>query len=141
MCHPSGRDNNKVESYSAEKDKWTQLDEYPYHDELYLYATVATSQGAFIIGGYYSSEPVSTIASINSSKWTPIGDLLYARYGHSAIINGNNILVVGGQGTFSTEIWSMKENELYLHLTEPKLNNYYRYPELFLVDSDYCTRN
>ena len=139
----AGYENNKVESYKFETDTWTGLDDYPYHDKLEYYATVSTNQGAFIIGGRMdSSNYVSTIACFNGNEWSLIGNLNSPRAGHSAIINGDNVFIVGGYpNDLPTEIWSVKENELYLHLTEPELTNYSYYPELLLVDPDYCTGN
>ena len=62
------------------------------------YATVTTSQGALIIGGYNGKESVTTIADYtgNASGWTQIGDLHVARNGHRAIINVDQVFVVGG---------------------------------------------
>ena len=62
------------------------------------YATVTTSQGALIIGGYNGKESVTTIADYtgNASGWTQIGDLHIARNGHRAIINVDQVFVVGG---------------------------------------------
>ena len=41
-----------------------------------------------------------------------------------------------------TEIWSLDENDdtVNMKIAEPNLNNYYAYPELFIVDSDFCTK-
>ena len=62
------------------------------------YATVTTSQGAMIIGGYNGKESVTTIADYtgNASGWTQIGDLHIARNGHRAIVNVDQVFVVGG---------------------------------------------
>ena len=51
-----------------------------------------------IIGGYNGKESVSTIADYtgNASGWTQIGDLHVARNGHRAIINVDQVFVVGG---------------------------------------------
>ena len=42
----------------------------------------------------------------------------------------------------STEIWSLTDEDKIgnINIAEPTLNKYY-YPETFLVDSDFCTRN
>ena len=37
-----------------------------------------------------------------------------------------------------TEIWSSDETSKYIKLAEPKLTDYYHYPELMLVDTKYC---
>lgn len=41
-----------------------------------------------------------------------------------------------------TEIWSLNENNdaVNIKITEPVLNHYATYPELFIVDSDFCTK-
>ena len=41
-----------------------------------------------------------------------------------------------------TEIWSLDENDdtVNMKIAEPNLNNYDYYPELFMVDSDFCTK-
>ena len=42
-----------------------------------------------------------------------------------------------------TEIWSMDETDdtINVKIAEPSLYYYDLYPELFLVDSDFCTKN
>ena len=71
----------------------------PYFSILY-YATVTTSQGALIIGGYcHSCAPnyyVATIASYNENGWKKLDDLQSTRDGHRAIINGGKVFVIGG---------------------------------------------
>ena len=41
-----------------------------------------------------------------------------------------------------TEIWSLNENDdtVNMKIAEPNLKDYYGYPELFIVDSDFCTK-
>ena len=67
------------------------------------YATVTTSQGALIIGGYcencQSSGPVATVASYNEDGWKKLDDLQSTRYGHRAIVNGDKVFVIGGEYT------------------------------------------
>ena len=66
------------------------------------YATVTTSQGALIIGGYVDGvggyTAVATVACYNNSGWSKLDDLQSGRYNHRAIINGNKVYVIGGQG-------------------------------------------
>ena len=61
------------------------------------YASVTTAEGA-LIGGYNGKESVSTIADYtsNASGWTQLGDLHVARNGHRAILNVDQVVVVGG---------------------------------------------
>ena len=41
-----------------------------------------------------------------------------------------------------TEIWSLDENDdtVNMKIAEPNLDEYSYYPELFIVDSDFCTK-
>ena len=41
-----------------------------------------------------------------------------------------------------TEIWSMDDEDdtVNMKIADPILNNYRVYPELFIVDSDFCTK-
>ena len=41
-----------------------------------------------------------------------------------------------------TEIWTLDENDdtINMKIAEPTLDNYAYYPELFIVDSDFCTK-
>ena len=65
---------------------------------IFGYATVTTSQGALIIGGYGDSSYVATVACYNNSGWNKLDDLQSTRRHHRAIINGNKVYVIGGQG-------------------------------------------
>ena len=42
-----------------------------------------------------------------------------------------------------TEIWSLTDDDEIdnINIAEPTLDNYSYYPEIFLVNSDFCTRN
>ena len=66
------------------------------------YATVTTSQGALIIGGYCDScSPyvVATVGSFNGEGWKQLDNLQSPRYGHRAIVNAEKVFVIGGGGT------------------------------------------
>ena len=61
------------------------------------YATVTTSQGALIIGGYDGSL-VATVACY-SAGWSRLDDLQSTRRYHRAIVNGDKVYIIGGNGT------------------------------------------
>ena len=67
------------------------------------YATVTTSQGTLIIGGIcykcQFSGPVATVASYNEDGWKKLDDLQSTRWEHRAIVNGDKVFVIGGEGT------------------------------------------
>ena len=99
-----------------------------------------------IIGGGCQSEYSPRIAKYTLDKWTEVGNLQKARNGIRAILNDNRMYVVGGAGVpfeFRTEIWSLDENDntVNMKLAEPKLREYKYYPELFVVPSNFCTKN
>ena len=78
-----------------------------FKSKLYIsisnYATVTTSQGALIIGGIcykcQFSGPVATVASYNEDGWKKLDDLQSTRWEHRAIVNGDKVFVIGGEGT------------------------------------------
>ena len=41
-----------------------------------------------------------------------------------------------------TEVWTLDENDdtINMKIAEPTLDSYFWYPELFSVDSDFCTK-
>ena len=65
---------------------------------IYGYATVTTSQGALIIGGYGHGFGVATVACYNNAGWSRLDDLQSTRGNHRAIINGDKVYVIGGSG-------------------------------------------
>ena len=65
---------------------------------IFGYATVTTSQGALIIGGYSDDGVVTTVACYNNAGWSKLDDLQSTRYYHRAIINGDKVYVIGGLG-------------------------------------------
>ena len=124
------------------------------------YATITTSQGALFIGGY-SDGNVATVACYNNAGWSKLDDLQSIRRGHRAIINGDKVYVVGGYWTryisfskpiiqhkdfihldfrFYTEIWSDDKGSKSIKLADPKLDSYNYYPELVLVDTNFCVK-
>ena len=75
-------------------------------------APVVFIDGAFyVIGGIGSS---STIGKLDVSKrvWSRSGQLSKGRYSHNAIFDGENILIVGGMGTFMTEKCSFSNEQI-----------------------------
>ena len=59
---------------------------------------MTTAKGAIIIGGYIGDKEVATVACYSKSGWNRLDDLQSARNGHSAIINGDKVYVIGGTG-------------------------------------------
>ena len=98
-----------------------------------------------MIGGYADSQSYSKkIARLDSSsyEWSRAGDLLTGRYGHNAIFNGNDIIVVGGYAgddvSVKTEKCKITEGNVTCVEQDPALVDYAYYPELFRVEDGYC---
>ena len=69
-----------------------------------------------------------------------VGSLKLPRDGHSAIVQSNEVLIIGGYSNgpnpLQTENWNLKTGESTM--IEPILDQYAFYPELFLVYPGYC---
>ena len=138
---------------------------------IYNYGLVSRGSAILIIGGWCDDSDSSLIAKYTLDKWTKFGNLQKNKTGLRAISNGDRIYVVGGSNyqrwetviflqcffskfcffitknvqrfVLSTEIWSLDEdgNTVNVKVAEPVLISYVWYPELFLVPSDFCSKN
>ena len=89
----------------------------------------------------------TTIAKLdaNSREWSRVGDLSSGRRGHAAIFDGTYLIVVGGEADDSeaqsqpaTEVCSIASDGVTCVEQSPSLHGYETYPELFLVQHDFC---
>ena len=101
----------------------------------------------FMLGGDdYAAPADKTIGrlDITTCKWSNAGSLVTARRGHNAIYDGLNILVVGGypggsnHNSLKTETCMVSDNRVTCKSQVPELADYYWYPELFLVTTNFC---
>ena len=72
-----------------------------------------------------------------TTVWSNAGSLNNARHYHGAIFDGENFLVVGGEGTLKNEVCSLTDQTVTCTEASSTLDNYYGYPELFLVPADF----
>ena len=113
---------------------------------IYNYGTgVTTTHGAIIAGGSLDDgtgliASSTIIAAYNETGWIKIGDLHSTRTAFRTIINNNKVYVIGGNPGLdqSTEIWSLEDESFVIKLAEPRLTTYNGYPELWLVDRNFC---
>ena len=52
--------------------------------------------------------------------------------------DGESFLVIGGGGELNTERCRFRFDELVCEAQSPKLKSFYLYPELFMVERDFC---
>ena len=58
---------------------------------------VSLDDSVFVIGGWNGDNSYdSTIAKYHGGEWTKFGDLAKGRFGHGAILSGNEMMVLGG---------------------------------------------
>ena len=101
-----------------------------------------------VADGYPSerySNAVTTIGKLDAySRWSKAGDLSTARYGHGAIFDGEFFIIVGGYRPnlvgvlLSSEKCEFGDDGLTCTEQSPSLYGYSFYPELFLVEKDFC---
>ena len=74
-------------------------------------------------------------------KWTLAGELNQYNMGQNVIYDGEYLIVIGGgAGTRQTEKCSILDGLVSCTSQAPELENYFRYPELFLVPNDFCKK-
>ena len=109
----------------------------------YNYAVVQFQESFIYFGGAVDSgkSRTSVIAKFDSTtrQWSNLGNLVTGRRDHGAIFDGTYFLVAGGYGdTYKTEKCSLTGSTMTCQQQEPELNGYEEYPELFLVQDDFC---
>ena len=106
----------------------------------YNYAVVHF-QEAFIYFGGMGSSGESLIAKFGTTtrQWSNLGNLVTGRHSHGAIFDGAHFIVIGGyRDAYTTEKCSLSGSTMTCKQQEPELNRYQEYPELFLVQDDFC---
>ena len=119
------------------------------NDGIYFAPIVFVDDSFFVIGGvsyeitsdnvYRSESNIIGRLNAQTRKWSRAGQLVSARYGHGAIFDGSSLVVVGGCcGTLKTEICQISSGEVSCREQTPSLTSYSYYPELYLVNKDFC---
>ena len=111
-----------------------------YYFSIYWYAAVSLNDQFAIFGGTHEgTRPLDGIFGFKNGRWSKLGTLNQARYQHSAISNGKEIMIVGGLGKLKTEVWNIEFS--HNRTIEPELSGYHFYPELCLVPYDFLAHN
>ena len=96
---------------------------------------------SFFYFGGYGNDGKSVIAKFDSAtrQWSNIGNLVTGRQDHGAIFDGSFFLVAGGiSRSYKTERCNFAGSTMICEEQLPELTNYQEYPELLLVEEDYC---
>ena len=111
-------------------------------------APVVYARGSyFTFGGWVDDHDqhhtnTNVIAKFNPhlNRWSKMGRLSAARYSHGAILLADDqFLVVGGRESNETDRCKLVNDEINCITQEPALKAYYHWPELMLVDDEYCS--
>ena len=71
-------------------------------------------------------------------RWSLAGNLKSDRYGHGVVFDGSSFLVIGGFGDQKTENCILEGTVMTCTEQESSaLENYYKYPALFLTFDNY----
>ena len=115
-----------------------------------------------MFGGYTGSSEKSNIGEYNENGWTEVSHMKDARRGHSAIQISDRVIILGGKNTRlenknlpyeslvtiqtspelqfrDTELWLVEDENPIGRFTGNNFENYYLFPELFLVPNDFCS--
>ena len=100
----------------------------------------------YVFGGHTDIyDYFTTIGKLSASLvWSKVGELKNGRFGHNVIFNGSDALVIGGykgwQMSVPTEKCKITVNGVDCTEQNPSLQGYEKYPELFLVELDFCKK-
>ena len=75
-----------------------------------------------------------------TTTWASVGELAQARWSHNVLWTGNEFLVVGGaQDNLNTETCVFNDQyNLVCTGRTPKFSKYNQWPQVILVEDDYC---
>ena len=112
-------------------------------DNIYNAPIVFVGESFYLIGGAvdnYYVQSTNTIGRFNTQtrKWTQAGQLISKRFAHGAIFDGSSIIVIGGRYEQKTETCKISNGQVSCKEQSLSLMNCAFYPELYLVDENYC---
>lgn len=133
------------------------MDKENLHMAVYCYAIVNTPWSVIIFGGFNmqgSTDFETDEVWEFSGSWRKKGQLTKPRGGLGAVYHNRKVLVVGGNGQMYVAMcclvinfrFSIRPSEVFVldhnwkesvFVGEP-FNYFYSYPELFIVEKDFC---
>ena len=108
--------------------------------KLYYQPAIHVDAAFYIFGGYADDSKSNVIARLDATTyvWTQSGTINHARRLHNVIYVESAFLVIGGSGQLPTEKCELLGDTMSCSTQEPTLDNYTAWPELILVEDDYC---
>ena len=93
----------------------------------------------YVFGGwdYHSSNIIARLET-KHGNWTKVGKLNHARRGHNVIAVGDSVLLVGDYVETVNEKCTFENDLLKCVDQKLSLNEYFFWPELFLVPDSFC---
>ena len=114
-------------TFDKQFNEWSPIDDFPcslgckskgpwdrtylscYVEDLsssiYWYASISISDAYIILGGTNNGvDSSNSITKYENDDWSYVGTLHHSRQQHSAIFNGREIMIIGGQGS-EAEVW------------------------------------
>ena len=131
-------DHEKSEKF--EDGNWSDIQEPTVVGSRFRgYAVIFYGGNHFFFGGNDHSSDLKSILLLSGSSWTwsNIGQLNLARQGHGAILIGNTVTVVGGEGTKKNEACHLADEQVTCTELSSSLGTYHWWPVLHLVDANY----
>ena len=119
---------------------WSDIQEPPVVGNYFNgYAVILYGGNHFFFGGYDGSGELNSILRLDGSSWTwsNVGQLNSARSGLGAILVGNTVTVVGGQGKLKNEACKLDNEQFTCTELSSSLTGYDWYPILHPVNQDY----
>ena len=111
-------------------------------DSLLAYAPVLFHFDMFyVFGGDSNVGKSKMIGRLDPSttKWSKAGDMIKARHAHGVLFNGDVFIIAGGSSNPVTEHCFIDRAGLITCFEQtPTLEQFSYYPEMYIVDSDYC---
>lgn len=143
-----------AEIYGLTTQKWQSIEPYPYVGtglfEGYIYAqpVIHVDSAFYVFGGKTGSMTyTNVIGRLDAVRfvWSQAGTMKRSRGDHNVIHVDRAFLVIGGydergEGNYATEKCQLNSNgtTMSCSIQEPTLDYHYKWPELILVEDDFC---
>jgi len=138
----------KAEMLRLDNHLWEQGDDYPFHDHICVAPVLYYKSAFYVLGGStpksddnHDGQGIADIARMDEKtrSWTQVGNLFHRRRGHGAIVTNGVMLVIGGRLHEPSERCEFNiDGTMNCHIQDPVLNDYRYYPEMYVVEDNFC---